>query len=114
MDTQALIKGLADAIPLGPHPNPHGEYITVRLDFVQEAVDQLDWLDKGSDEWRTVAYSCRDKLKESQIREKVLQEAMLAVLCDPEGNPCFSGSDGDRKTIADALYYVKTRGENHG
>ncbi len=32
-----------------------------------------------------------------------LREAMLSVLCDPEGTPCFSGSDGDRAVIAEAL-----------
>ena len=28
---------------------------------------------------------------------------MLAVLCDPEGEPCFAGSDGDRAIIKHAL-----------
>lgn len=30
-------------------------------------------------------------------------ESMLAVLCDPEGTPCFDGSNGDREVIAEAL-----------
>ena len=34
---------------------------------------------------------------------KLMRDAMLAVLCDPEGNPCFAGSDGDRQVIADCL-----------
>ena len=45
----------------------------------------------------------RQQLAECQAREKVLRDAMLAVLCDTEGVPCFYGSDGDRKVIADAL-----------
>jgi hypothetical protein len=34
---------------------------------------------------------------------KAMYEAMQAVLCDPEGVPCFSGSDGDRAIISDAM-----------
>lgn len=30
-------------------------------------------------------------------------EQLKSVLCDPEGNVCISGSDGDRKVISDAL-----------
>lgn len=29
--------------------------------------------------------------------------AMQSVLCDPEGNPCFAGSDMDRQIIKDAM-----------
>ncbi len=35
------------------------------------------------------------------VRE--LREAMQSVLCDPEGIPCFYGSDGDRQVIYEAL-----------
>jgi len=47
--------------------------------------------------------SLRHQFAECQAREKMQQDAMLAVLCDHDGVPCFSGSDGDRKVIADAL-----------
>lgn len=53
--TKRLIKGLSDAIPQGPHPNPHAERVSVRLDFVQEAIDHIDWLEKGNAEWRSAA-----------------------------------------------------------
>jgi len=55
--TDKLTKALSDAIPLGPHPKPHVEWIQVRLDFVQEAIDHLDWLEKGLEEWRDTALS---------------------------------------------------------
>ena len=42
--TQRLIKAFSDAIPLGMHPNPHAEFISVRLDFVQEAIAELQRL----------------------------------------------------------------------
>jgi len=50
--TKRLTKAFSDAIPLGPHPAPHAEWISVRLDFVQEAIDHIDWLEKGNAEWR--------------------------------------------------------------
>jgi hypothetical protein len=59
-----ITKGLADAIPLGPHPHPHAEWIRVRLDFVQKAIDMIDWLEKGNVEWR-----------EEALRFKALYEA---------------------------------------
>ena len=51
-DSSRLVKYLSDAIPLGPHPEPHAEWISVRLDAVQEAIDHIDWLEKGNEEWR--------------------------------------------------------------
>lgn len=35
--------------------------------------------------------------------------AMLSVLCDPECNPCFKGSDNDREVIRAAI--AKARGK---
>lgn len=32
------VKYLQDAIPMGPHPEPHAEWIQVRLDVVQAAI----------------------------------------------------------------------------
>lgn len=46
--TKRLIKGLSDAIPLGPHPDPHAEWISVRLDFVQEAINHIDRPEAGT------------------------------------------------------------------
>lgn len=43
------------------------------------------------------------ELAAAQGREAKLREAMLAVLCNPDGVPCFEGSDGDRAVIAEAL-----------
>jgi hypothetical protein len=55
--TKRLTKAFADAIPLGPHPEPHAEWIQVRLDFVQEAIDHMEWLEMGNAEWRDMAVS---------------------------------------------------------
>jgi hypothetical protein len=53
-----------------------------------------------------------NKHKLTAANEKVekMRGAMLSVLCDPEGNPCFEGSDGDRQVIRDALA-LPTEGE---
>jgi len=55
MDAETLIKYLGDAVPQGPHPHPHAEWISVRLDVVQNAIDHIEWLEKGNAEWRDVA-----------------------------------------------------------
>lgn len=61
-DVCKTIKALKDAVPLGEHPDPHAEWIQVRLDFVNKAVEQLgglldanDWLEHGVQEWRDQA-----------------------------------------------------------
>lgn len=41
MNRETITKQLRDAIPLGDHQTPHAEYITVRLDVVQAAADEL-------------------------------------------------------------------------
>lgn len=51
-DPARLLKYLADAIPLGPHPEPYAEWISVRLDVVQKSIDHIEWLEKGNEEWR--------------------------------------------------------------
>jgi chromosome segregation ATPase len=52
--------------------------------------------------WNQLA-EMEEQLGSAQAACKHKDDAMLAVLCDPEGSPCFAGSDGDRKIIADAL-----------
>ena len=49
--TKRLTKSLSDAIPLGEHPTPFNEWISVRLDIVQETIDHLEDLDKGNKTW---------------------------------------------------------------
>jgi hypothetical protein len=51
-DSSRLVKYLTDAIPAGPHPEPHTEFVSVRLDAVQQAADHIEWLEKGIDEWQ--------------------------------------------------------------
>lgn len=62
-DASGLVQGLRDAIPLGPHPAPHAEWVSVRLDMVQGAVDHIDWLQKGNEEWRVMALASQAQVK---------------------------------------------------
>ena len=51
------------------------------------------------------------ELQYSRRYAQQLKEAVLSVLCDPEGRPCFAGSDGDRKVIDDALNFNQNKGD---
>lgn len=72
-DCTRLIKYLTDSIPQGPHPNPHAEWVSVRLDVVQTAVDHIEWLEKGNEEWRDMY--CR----ESKHAEMARATARIAI-----------------------------------
>lgn len=68
-----LRKALADSIPNGPHPNPHSEWVPVRLDFLQGAIDHIEWLEKGCGEWRAMALAAQAQVKhQSGQRESEL------------------------------------------
>lgn len=43
-----------------------------------------------------------------KAKVKELVESVKSVLCDPDGEPCFAGSDGDRKVIKDGLAKFQT------
>jgi hypothetical protein len=69
--TDKLTKALSDSIPLGPHLEPHAEWIKVRLDFVQKAIDHMDWLEKGNDEWRRLSLSYQKQARASQATARI-------------------------------------------
>jgi hypothetical protein len=69
--TKVLTKALSDAIPQGPHPEPHAKWIQVRLDFVQLAIDHIVCLDRGVDEWREEALSQQQKVHAAQAMVRI-------------------------------------------
>lgn len=75
-----LQKALSNAIPLGPHPEPHAEWILVRLDFVQDAIDHIEWLEKGNDEWRYVALANQKQVRMERTHARVAIAHLQAVL----------------------------------
>lgn len=74
---------MSDAIPQGPHPNPHNEWIQVRLDIVQEAIDYIDWLEKGNAEWRSVALGNAKQAKSARATAQIAIGHLQAVLNKP-------------------------------
>lgn len=53
-----IAQALRDAIPLGPHPDPHAEWVHVRLDFVQAAIAHFD-----QQQQRTFLGNCQSALQ---------------------------------------------------
>lgn len=70
-DADRLIKYLADSIPQGPHPEPHSERVSVRLDVVQTAIDHIEWLEKGNKEWRLAGLSARKQAEAARATARV-------------------------------------------
>ena len=70
-DAERLLKYLSDAIPQGPHPEPHAEWVSVRLDVVQATIDHIDWLEKGNEEWRGVAVSAQKQANAARATSRV-------------------------------------------
>ena len=81
--TKVLTKALSDAIPPGPHPDPRLKLIQVRLDFVQLAIDHIDWLDRGVDEWREAALAQQQKVHAAQATVKIAVRHLQEVLNKP-------------------------------
>lgn len=76
-----LRKALADSIPMGPHPNPHAEWVSVRLDFLQGAIDHIEWLEKGCGEWRAMALAAQAQVKhQAGQRESELVTLLKDIL----------------------------------
>lgn len=82
-DAERLLKYLADAIPRGPHPNPHAEWVSVRLDVVQTAIDHIEWLEKGNEEWRAMAVSAGKQARASRATARVAIDHLQEVLNKP-------------------------------
>lgn len=83
MEAKKLRKYLADTIPLGEHPNPREEMVRVRLDVVQESIDQLEWLEKGVAEWRALALSNQQQARAARATAKIAIQHLQAVLNQP-------------------------------
>lgn len=75
-----LIKYLLDAIPKGDHLHPHNEWISVRLDVVQEAADRLDWLEDGIKEWQNEYRLQYDRANRERSRANIAIRHLQAVL----------------------------------
>jgi hypothetical protein len=79
-DAERLLKYLADAIPQGPHPDPHAEWVSVRLDVVQTSIDHIEWLEKGNEEWRHMAQQNSKYAEAAKATARVAIGHLHAVL----------------------------------
>ena len=79
-DAERLLKYLADSIPQGPHPDPHAERVSVRLDVVQTAIDHIEWLEKGNEEWRDAALAKARHLAAVQATARIAIGHLQTVL----------------------------------
>jgi len=100
-----LLKYLADSIPLGPHPEPHNEFVFVRLDVVQTAIDHIEWLEKGNEEWRKMY------VKELQRSKRLSAVSRIAIKhLDMVLNSCLTASD-QQNADTDAREWLASLGE---
>lgn len=78
--SEKIVKRLSDAIPKGEHNNPSNEFIRVRLDTVQEAIDHIEWVNKGLDEWRSLALLREEQARTISAMARVAIGHLQAVL----------------------------------
>ena len=87
-DCGRLLKYLVDAIPQGPHPEPHAEWVSVRLDVVQTSIDHIEWLEKGNEEWRVMALSSQKQAEAAKATARIaighLQELINGSVAGPD------------------------------
>ncbi len=79
-DCSRLIKYLVDAIPQGEHVAPNAEWVSVRLDVVQEAAYHMEWLDKGCEEWREIGLAADKQAKAAKATSRVAIAHLVAIL----------------------------------
>jgi hypothetical protein len=80
MDGEKISKYLGDAIPQGEHPAPHAEWVQVRLDVVQNAIDRIEWIEKGNAEWRDLYRTANAQHRAAQATARVAIGHLQAVL----------------------------------
>lgn len=77
-DSTRLIKYLKDAIPLGEHPTPHAEWVSVRLDALQAAIDYIE----QAEDFQRRAHQSSERIRACNARalasigqmEKIIKE----------------------------------------
>lgn len=108
MDTEKIIKYLRDAIPQGEHPAPYSEWVSVRLDVVQEAVDALDWLERGVHEWRESYKTQRDQVIAVRATARIAIRHLHAVLNESRSH------DDQQRADTEARDWLQSIGSEPG
>lgn len=98
------IESMLDALTNGcRHSGPLNDYDKRRRAAILAAFAELQ---RERDQYRNDALGLTSVLAERDARIAELEAALSnieAVTCDPEGNVCIRGSDGDRAVIQRAL-----------
>lgn len=79
--TKRLTKAFSDV--LDARTNPADDWVSVGAGFLAEAVDHIDWLEKGNAEWRSVALVRGQHLAALQATARIALEHLQAVLNKP-------------------------------
>lgn len=85
-DADRLLKYLADSIPQGPHPEPHAEWVSVRLDVVQTAIDHIEWLERGNSEWNGLYVVANRQATAARATAQIAIQHLQAVLNKPRSH----------------------------
>lgn len=87
VENSKIIKWLRDAIPMGEHPHPYNEFITVRLanivaaaDAIEAFEDDKEWIEKGLAEWRGMALENAKHAEAARATARIAINHLQSVL----------------------------------
>ena len=81
----------------------HNQYPALAAE-IRELRSDLDRLTRGAYSLELARLSAENERLRGRVRElEGALSSLQAILCDPEGTPCFAGSDGDRRVAVDAF-----------
>ena len=86
MTPERALKYLVDAIPQGPHPTPHNDWVDVRLDALQAIIDDYEWTNTGLAEWRAEALASGKRVKAAHAAVRIAVEHLRGVLDGADQN----------------------------
>lgn len=90
VENPKIIKWLRDAVPLGEHPHPYNEFVTVRLaniiaaaDAIEAFDDDKEWIEKGLAEWRNMAQVNARQAEAARATARIAIGHLQSVLNKP-------------------------------
>lgn len=80
-DSSRLVAALVAALD-APH-NPADDWVNVGRCFIAEALDHIEWLEKGNEEWRMLGLSARVQASAARATARIAIGHLQAVLNKP-------------------------------
>ena len=90
-DAADLLTALRDALN-APH-NPADDWLSVGRSFVAEAVDHIEWLENGNEEWRLIGLSASKQAKAARATAQVAIGHLQEVLNKPRTHEAQQQAD---------------------